>query len=114
MITMPTIGDVARSKKRRANRELAGLPSGEPGARADSEEAIGFVCECRRASCLALVWLAGSHFRLLIEATGASLVAHGHAEANEHVVASSAGYQIVVALNHVTVPDEAVAERPAA
>ena len=112
MITMPPIGEAARSKKRRANRDLVETSSDEAAARTgSSDEAIKFLCECRSSGCLTPVWLAGSHFRLLIEVSDFSLVAPGHADAGEHVVAASSGYQFVVPLDHVPLVGEALSGR---
>ncbi len=98
MIRTPTIGEAAR---RRRNTKLAGLSARGVIASLDWGEAIALVCECRRASCGARVSLPKALFHGLVGADGFWLVASGHVGADEHVVASSAGYQLTVRRSYV-------------
>jgi hypothetical protein len=102
MITTRTIGESARLAKRRQNKKLAGLAGSPQGARAGGDEPIALACECRSARCTARVWLDTALFHSAVDGSEFSLVVPGHAWADEHVVAASAGYQFVVPLNHVS------------
>jgi hypothetical protein len=67
----------------------------------DLDEPIALVCECRRADCDASVSLPEALFHGLVEADEFWLVAPGHAGADEHIVASSACYQLIVPRRYV-------------
>ena len=101
MITRPTLGEAARSARRRRNIKLAGLPASGANAPVDSDQPIALVCECRRVTCGAEVSLPEALFRALVEEAEFWLVAPGHAGADEHVVASSARYQLIVPRSYV-------------
>ena len=96
----------ARGAKRRANEALVRL-----GAAYDSAEPIAFVCECRSAACVAAVWLNERDFRQIAKSDGFSLIAPGHAGADEHIVSVSDRYHLVRPANHVS-PQIAAPEVP--
>jgi hypothetical protein len=110
MITRPTIGEAARSARRRRNVKLAGLPALEANAAVHLNQPIALVCECRRASCGAEVSLPEALFRALVDEQEFWLVAPGHAGSDEHVVASSAGYQLIVPRSFVVELEPALAD----
>jgi hypothetical protein len=110
MITRPTLGEAARSARRRRNIKLAGLPALGANAPVDSDQPIALVCECRRVTCGAQVSLPEALFRALVEEAEFWLVAPGHAGPNEHVVASSAGYQLIVPRSYVVELEPALAD----
>ncbi len=106
MINTLAIADATRSTKRRRNKALAGLPKlgddpASAGSVSGSGELVAFACECRKANCRLEVRLEEGLFESLLEVKSLSLVAPGHAGADEHVVAGSAGYQFVVPAGHV-------------
>ncbi len=110
MITRPTLGEAARSARRRRNVKLAGLPALEANAPVHSDQPIALVCECRRVTCDAEVSLPEALFRALVEEAEFWLVAPGHAGPDEHVVASSSGYQLIVPRSYVVELEPALAD----
>ncbi len=110
MITRPTIGEAARSARRRRNIKVAGLPVLEADAAVHLDQPIALVCECRRASCGAEISLPEALFRALVEADELWLVAPGHVGPDEHVVASSSGYQLIVPRSYVVALEPVLAD----
>src|SRR5512142_2394679 len=88
-------GDAARQAKRRTNIDLARSSTSVRTVATTSGEPIELVCECRLHACSAEVWMTEADFRMVSAKQGSWLVAPGHEDADERVVATSRRYMLV-------------------
>jgi hypothetical protein len=90
-----TVGEAARIGKRRGNEALIErlLHTRSPTTRSD--QSLELTCECRRVDCSETVRMFESHFHKVIGADRIALIAPGHADDDEQIVATSTNYLLV-------------------
>jgi hypothetical protein len=64
-------------------------------ARGESDEPVGFLCECETDWCLGTMAMTPREFHSLTAEPGRFVVLEGHAEPDEDVVGDGPGYTVV-------------------
>ncbi len=104
-MTATDVGEAARIGKRRGNEALLERTHHSRSQTARSYERLEFSCECRSVSCCETVWMIESYFQKIADAYRVALIAPGHADGDEQIIATTASY-LLVGPNHHSSPIE--------